>query len=184
MVKTGHKVISLFLVNLLLILSLVMCGQEAPAAEHLKRGNELSRDGKFEEAVAEYEQALEIESENVDLMSNLGVAYYNIGQLDKAIDHYSRAIEIAPNDADIRSNLAAAYVQLEQLDNALDQYQKAVELNPSLAEAFFGLGVVYALMGRKDDAIQAFEKFQELDSSEDSQATNDAKEYLKLLRGQ
>lgn len=184
MVKTRHKAISLFLVSLTIVLCLAMCGQEESDPEHLKRGNELSRAGKFEEAVVEYEQALEIEPENVDLLSNLGVAYYNLGQLDKAIDHYSRAIEIAPNDADIRSNLAAAYVQLDQLDNALEEYKKAVELNPSLAQAFFGLGVVYALKGRTDDAIQAFEKFQELDPGEDLQATNDAEKYLKLLRGQ
>ena len=184
MVKNEYKAISLFLVSLLIVLSLAMCGQEEPVSEHLKRGNELSRSGEFEEAVAEYEKALEIEPENIDLLSNIGVAYYNLGQLDKAIDHYSRAIEIAPSDADIRSNLAAAYVQLEQLDNALEEYQKAVELDPSLAQAFFGLGVVYALKGRTDDAIQAFEKFQELDSGQDLQATNDAQEYLKLLRGQ
>lgn len=184
MVKTGHKAISLFLVSLTIVLCLAMCGQEEPDSEHLKRGNELSRAGKFEEAAVEYEKALEIEPENVDLLSNLGVVYYNLGQLDKAIDHYSQAIEIAPNDADIRSNLAAAYVQLDQLDNALEEYQKAVELNPSLAQAFFGLGVVYALKGRTDDAIQAFEDFQELDSGEDLQATKDAEKYLKLLRGQ
>jgi tetratricopeptide (TPR) repeat protein len=190
-VKTTQKAISFFFVSLLIMLSLSMCGKEEPAEEHFKRGNELSLSGEFEEAVAEYEQALEIEPENVDLMSNLGVAYYNLGQLDKAIDQYSRAIEIAPNDADIRSNLAAAYVQkhqtsgaLDQLDRALEEYQKAVQLEPTLAQAFFGLGVVYALFSRNDDAIQAFEEFQRLDTGQDSQATSNAEEYLKLLRGQ
>jgi Flp pilus assembly protein TadD len=190
-VKTTQKAISLFFVSLLIMLSLSMCGKEEPAEEYFKRGNELSLSGEFEEAVAEYEQALEIEPENVDLMSNLGVAYYNLGQLDKAIDQYSRAIEIAPNDADIRSNLAAAYVQeyqtsgaLDQLGRALQEYQKAVQLEPTLAQAFFGLGVVYALLSRNDDAIQAFEEFQRLDTGKDSQATSNAEEHLKLLRGQ
>jgi tetratricopeptide (TPR) repeat protein len=190
-VKITQKAISLFFVSLLLMLSLSMCGKEEPAEDHFKRGNELSLSGELEEAVAEYEQALEIEPENVDVMSNLGVAYYNLGQLDKAIDQYSKAIEIAPKDADIRSNLAAAYVQkyqtsgaLDQLDSALAEYEKAVELKPTLAQAFFGMGVVYALLGRDDDAIQAFEEFQELDTGQDAQATSNAEEYLKLLRGQ
>jgi tetratricopeptide (TPR) repeat protein len=190
-VKTTQKAISLFLVSLLIMLSLSMCGQDEPAEDHFKRGNELSVSGDFEEAVAEYEQALEIEPENVDILSNLGVAYYNLGQLDKAIEQYSKAIDTAPKDADIRSNLAAAYVQkyqtggaLDQLEKALEEYQTAVELNPSLAEASFGLGVVYTLLGRNDDAIQAFEQFQELDTGQDSQATINAEEYLKLLRGQ
>ncbi|MGD9146785.1 MAG: tetratricopeptide repeat protein [Anaerolineae bacterium] len=189
--KTIQKSISLFFVSLLMIMSLSMCGQSEPAEDHFKRGNELSLSGEFEEAVAEYEQALEDEPENVDVLSNLGVAYYNLGQLDKAIEQYSKAIEIAPKDADIRSNLAAAYVQQyqtsgvsDQLESALEEYQTAVELDTSLAEAFFGLGVVYALLGRNDDAIQAFEEFQGLDTGQDSQATDNAEEYLKLLRGQ
>lgn len=189
--KTTQKAISLFFVSLLIMLSLSMCGQAEPAEDHFKRGNELSLSGEFEEAVAEYEQALETEPQNVDILSNLGVAYYNLGQMDKAIEHYSKAIEIAPKDADIRSNLAAAYVQkyqasgvLDHLESALEEYQTAVELNPSLAEAFFGLGVVYALLGQNDDAIQAFEEFQGLDTGQDSQATDNAQEYLKLLRGQ
>lgn len=190
-VKTTQTTISLFFVSLLIMLSVSMCGQGEPTEDHFKRGNELSLSGEFEQAVAEYEQALEIEPENVDMLSNLGVAYYNLGQLDKAIDQYSKAIEIAPDDADIHSNLAAAYVQKhqtsgasDQLERALEEYQTAVELKPSLAEAFFGLGVVYALLGRNDDAIQAFEEFQGLDSGQDSQATDNAAEYLKLLRGQ
>ena len=189
--RTTQKVMSILFVSLFIVLSLAMCGKQEAAEEHFQRGNELSLSGDFEEAIAEYEQALEIEPENIDLMSNLGVAYYNLGQLDKAIEQYSRAIEIAPNDPDIHSNLAAAYVQkyqvsgaLEQLERALEEYQKAVELNPTLAQAFFGLGVVYALLGRNDDAIQAFEEFQGLDTGEDSLATSNAEEYLKMLRGQ
>ena len=189
--RSSQKTISLFFVSLLVVLSLVMCGNGETAEEHFKRGNELSLSGDFERAIEEYRQALEIEPDNVDLMSNLGVAYYNLGELDKAIVQYSRAIEIAPNDPDIRSNLAAAYVQkhqlsgaLEHLESALAEYQKAVELKPTLAQAFFGLGVVYALLGRNDDAIQAFEEFQALDTGEDSLATSNAEEYLKMLRGQ
>ena len=69
------------------------------------------------------------------------------------------------------------------MNTALQEYQTAVELNPSLAQAFFGLGVIYSLLGRNDDAIQAFEEFQKLDTGQDTTATNNAEEYLKLLRG-
>jgi tetratricopeptide (TPR) repeat protein len=161
------------------------------AEEHFIQGNELSQAGDFAQAAIEYGQALELDPDNVDVMTNLGVAYYNLGQLDRAIEQYTEAIKIAPNDADIRSNLAAAYVQKhqmggesDQLDKALEEYQKAVELNPSLAQAFFGLGVVHVLLGQNDDAIKAFERFQELDTGQDPMATSNAEEYLRQLRGQ
>lgn len=163
----------------------------ASAEEHFRKGNELSQAGDFAKAAEAYETALEFAPDDVDAMSNLGVAYYNLGELDRAIEQYTKAIERAPNDADIRSNLAAAYVQKhqtsgapDQLDKALAEYQKAVELNPSLAQAFFGLGVVHVLLGQNDAAIEAFERFQELDTGQDPMATSNAEEYLRQLRGQ
>lgn len=182
---------------MLITMALSTCGEVTPTAgptsivDHFERGNELSLNGQFEEAVREYEKALELEPDNVDVLTNLGVALYNLGQLDQAIEQYSTAIELAPKDADIHSNLAAAHVQEYQIDGALDQlnqalaeYQKAVELNPDLAEAHFGLGVVYTLQGRNEDAIRAFQRFQDLDTGKDPLATQNAEEYLGQLRGQ
>lgn len=185
------------LLGLLIMMSLAACGAATPAKdpvlvkEYFERGNELSQTGEFEKAVDEYKKVLEIEPQDVDAMSNLGVAYYNLGQLDDAIGQYSKAIELAPDDADIHSNLAAAYVQQyqvsgtpDQLERALEEYQKAVKLKPDLPEAYFGLGVVYVLLQRNQDAIEAFVRFQELDTGKDSVATDNAMQYLKQLRGQ
>jgi Flp pilus assembly protein TadD len=163
----------------------------SPAQEHFRQGNEFSQAGESEKAVDQYLMVLETEPQNVDAMTNLGVAYYSLGKLDEAVEQYRKALAIAPNDADIHSNLAAAYVQKyqqsgaqEQLDTALAEYQKAVELAPGLSEAHFGLGVVYLLLGRNDDALQALEKFLDLDTGKDPLATANAKEYIKQLRGQ
>jgi tetratricopeptide (TPR) repeat protein len=203
-VKTIHKIRHFFLISLALVLALVTCGKTTPTEEqavaterppavedHFRQGNELSQANEFEKAIDEYRQALEINSNDVDVLANLGVAHYNLGHWDDAIEQYLKAIEISPDDADIHSNLAAAYVQKHQsggsaddLDRALEEYQKAVDIKKDLAEAHFGLGVVYLLMGRNEDAIKALEKFQELDEGKDPMATDNAKQYLEQLRGQ
>jgi tetratricopeptide (TPR) repeat protein len=154
------------------------------AEDFFKQGNEFIQAGELEKAVEEYKKALEIDADNVDVLTNLGVVYYNLGQLDEAVLHYSRAIESAPGDADIHSNLAAAYVQMDQLDRALEEYLTALDLNPDLAEATCGLGVVYLQQGEVDKAIQAFEKFQELDTGRDPMASTQAEQYLQQLRGE
>lgn len=195
--KRAPKAALFSLVGLLAVLALAACSEATPTAmpssilDHFKRGNELSQNGQFEEAAAEYRLALDADPENVDVLANLGVALYNLGQLDEAIELYQKATELAPEDADLRSNLAAAYVQKHQLDGeqdwldqALEEYQQAIELNAELAEAHFGLGVVYTLLGRDQNAIQAFEEFQDLDTGKDAMATQMAEEYLKQLRGQ
>jgi Flp pilus assembly protein TadD len=179
----------LCLACLCIVLALAACG--STAEDHFRQGNEFSQSGDFDKAVEEYQRALELEPENVDAMSNLGVAYYNLDQLAEAIEQYSKALELAPRDADIHSNLAAAHVQKyqqsgapAQLESALEEYTEAVELEPNLAEAHFGLGVVYLLLQRNDEAILAFARFQELDTGKDPTATENAAEYLKQLRGQ
>jgi tetratricopeptide (TPR) repeat protein len=186
--KRIRKAALLLLVGLLSSLALTACGQTAEG--HFRKGNEFAEAVQFAEAAEEYEKALELEPDNVDVMSNLGVTYYRLGELDKAIEIYTKAIAIAPEDADIHSNLAAAYVQkqepgaTDQLDMALEQYQTAIELAPDLAEAHYGAGAVYALLGRIEEAIQAFERFQELDTGTDPKATENAQAILEQLRGQ
>ena len=59
------------LVGLLSSLVLTACGQTAEG--HLEKGNEFLEAMQFAEAAEEYEKALEIEPDNVDVMSNLGV---------------------------------------------------------------------------------------------------------------
>ncbi len=185
----GNRKALLLLILLLGSLVLAACGD--PTGGHLKAGNGFTEAGQFAEAVEEYEAALELDPGNVDVMTNLGVAYYQLGQPSMAVDIYNQAIAIAPEDADIRSNLAAAYVQqyepegdTEPLDMALEQYQKAVELDPDLPEAHFGLGIVYWLLERNDEAIAEFEEFQAVDKGTDPQATQNAQAMLEQLRGQ
>ena len=179
----------ILLVVLLSLLVLAACGD--PTQGHLKAGNNFTTAGQYAEAVEEYEAALELDPDNVDVMTNLGVAYYQLGQPSMAVDMYNKAIAIAPEDADIRSNLAASYVQqyepdgtTEPLDMALEQYQKAVELEPDLPEAHYGLGAVYMLLGQTESAITSFERFQELDKGTDPQATENAQAILQQLIGQ
>jgi superkiller protein 3 len=159
-------------------------GEATTAEEHFQLGNQYTQEGRFEEAIAEYQAAIEANPDNVSAMTNLGVAYYNAGRLDEAVTQYQAALELAPNDADIHSNLAAAYVQQGKLDLALEQYQRAVDLDPSLAQAYFGLGVIYIELGQNEDAIAAFEQFQAHDSGSDSMATDLARQYLEQLRGE
>jgi tetratricopeptide (TPR) repeat protein len=179
---------------LVLVWGLAACGagQPSPEAtvsgdvdgdEHFQRGNQFVENGQFEEAIGEYEAALAAEPDNVSVMINLGVAYYNTGQFQQAVTQYQRALDIAPDEADVHSNLAATYVQVGDLETALQEYQAAVALQPDLAQAHFGLGVVYIELGENAQAIEALERFEELDTGQDSMATDLARQYLEQLKG-
>lgn len=179
------RVQSILTLVLAIALGLAACGGENAAVKgHFEQGNELARSGDYDKAIEEYKAALQEKPNNVSVLTNLGVAYYNIGQLDQAIAQYQAALKTAPNDADIHSNLAAAYVQQGKLDQALAEYQRAIELKPDLAQAHYGLGVIYGQQGKTDEAIEAFNKFVEFDPGTDPIASEQAQQYLKDLGGQ
>ena len=72
------------------------------------KGNANYSRGNFDNAVADYEAALEEGFESGPLYYNLGNAYYKKGALGKAILNYTRASRLMPSDADTRANLAYA----------------------------------------------------------------------------
>lgn len=166
-----------------LVLALSACVNSKAAEEHFEKGNQLAEAQQYEQAIVEFEAALDEDPKFVSARVNMGVAYYQLNRMDEAIAQYEKAIELEPEDADIHSNLAAAHVQLNQLDEARKEYLLATELNPDLAEAYFGLGVVYLYSEKPDEAIQAIERFQELDTGKDPTATDLAQQYLQQLKG-
>src|SRR5208283_728347 len=64
--------------------------------------------GQFDDAIAHYRKALEIEPDHVAAHNNLGLALAGRGQVDEAIAHYQKALEVNPDYAEAHNNLAVA----------------------------------------------------------------------------
>jgi tetratricopeptide (TPR) repeat protein len=76
-----------------------------------EKGNQLYRDGRFEEAIQEYEEIIRQGYASAALFHNLGNSYYRLGKISPAILAYERAIRLAPNDPDIQHNLSLAHLR-------------------------------------------------------------------------
>ena len=57
----------------------------------------LAARGRTDEAIAQYQRALEIKSDYADAHNNLAVALAARGRTDEAIAHYQRALESKPD---------------------------------------------------------------------------------------
>ena len=123
----------------------------------------LFQKGQVDEAVSQYQKALEINPNYVAAHYNLGNALFQKGQLDEALAQYQKAVEINPNDAEAHVNLGNALFQNEQLDEALAQFQKAIEINPNDAETHYNLGNALFQKGQLDEAVAQFQKALEID---------------------
>jgi Flp pilus assembly protein TadD len=66
--------------------------------ELLKRGKALLAEGKFEEALSCFEQAVFLEKNKAELWNCMGVALRSIGRYDEALECYNKALQIEPTD--------------------------------------------------------------------------------------
>jgi tetratricopeptide (TPR) repeat protein len=88
----------------------------------MKNGNDAYQNGKYQDAIADYEKLVSDGYEGVSLYYNLGNAYYKDGKLGYAILYYEKALRLSPNDDDIQHNLAIANAKTIDRINTLPQF--------------------------------------------------------------
>lgn len=81
---------------------------QSSAVSLYSEGNELYRQGAYEQARQRYEAATETGVRDARLFYNLGNACFKTEGLGEAILWYERALRLEPRDEDIRANLAFA----------------------------------------------------------------------------
>jgi len=89
------------------------------------RGQILARQGKKDEAVAQYRGALQADPTFAPAAFDLGVEEYNAGDYKGAEAAYKTAVQDDPNNYQAHANLASTYRQLEQYPSANAEYKTA-----------------------------------------------------------
>ena len=64
----------------------------------VEQGNLLLIEGKFEDALGFFEQALLLDQKNPELWNYKGVALRSIGRYNEAIECFNKSLEIDPRD--------------------------------------------------------------------------------------
>jgi Flp pilus assembly protein TadD len=130
------------------------------AQAHNNFGLALFVEGKIEEAIFHYNEAICIKPDRL-YYSNRGDAYRKLGQYQRAIEDYNEAIRLKP-DFNAYYNRGNAYTKLNQYQLALKDYNEVIRLNPDYAEAYNNLGVVYFIQGNKNLGCRNAQKACEL----------------------
>jgi tetratricopeptide (TPR) repeat protein len=114
------------------------------------RGLYWSRQGKYEQMLAEYLLAAGIEPENPRWHANVGEAYSKLGDLVAALSAYQRAVDLAPTQADYWRLLAifCAENNVRLEDVGLPAAQQANLLVPNDPATLDALGYVLLSTGR------------------------------------
>jgi tetratricopeptide (TPR) repeat protein len=123
------------------------------ALAHLNRGKDFGAEGKFDEAIQEFDQALAINKDLVEVYVRRGSTYSVKGDNDKAIADCNQAIQLNPNYPEAYFWRGVAYGSKHEFDKGIADYNQAINLSPYYASAYGGRGFMYAFKGDYDKAI-------------------------------
>ena len=125
----------------------------------------MSRAGKYNEALADLQQAIDLRPGYIGLYFSRGVTYFLSQQFDKAVADFDRYIRKEPKDPSAYLNRGASYLFLKDTLKAMSDYNRAIKLDRFDPEGYVRRGRLYADTGDYARAIEDMDKAIQLDSS-------------------
>ncbi|MDC0934782.1 tetratricopeptide repeat protein [Pirellulales bacterium] len=126
--------------------------------------NKLYQEGRRDEAIEKYREAIQAGPKLVSAHLNLGIALAGKQQHDKAAAAFRRAVEINPDDFDAHFHLATSLGRLYQLDEAITHFGRAIELKPDFYHAHLYLANVLKFQRKFAEASGHFRQALEMNS--------------------
>ena len=123
---------------------------------YVKLGDECFEKGEYPNAIANYNQALQVKSSDIDLYYKRGLAHYQIGDYEAAIADYSQAIQMNLHDAKSYNKRGLALSQLGRLEEAINDYTQAIIINPNVAVAYKNRAEARSHVGDNQGAIEDY----------------------------
>jgi len=102
---------------------------------HNNLGSVLATLGRFDEAIAEFQEALRLQPDYADAHNNLGNALLHEGKVDEAMQHYEEAVKITPGSPEAQYDLGVVLERMGRAAEAAQHYQIALRLRPDLVPA-------------------------------------------------
>jgi tetratricopeptide (TPR) repeat protein len=147
------------LLAIMLIIFLAACGDDNKKSdEHLAAGQKLMEQGKYDAALPELQQAVELNKDSIDAKVALGNAYRGLKRYDDALDAFRAAKKI--DRYVVKPHIASALTRVDtgQVEMAIDELNHVIELDPKNLEVKILLGKVSMMPYRQPDGTVGISK--------------------------
>lgn len=108
--------------------------------------------GRYPEAVANFQRVLSVDNRNDRAYWGLATAYAATGLPEKAEDAWNKAIALHPNSVDVYAQVAKFELIRGEYAKAVLNYRKALSLTPENPVMMSGLGVALLYAGSLDES--------------------------------
>lgn len=125
---------------------------------HLEYNN-----SNFSNSLELYKKVLEIEPNNEEALTNLGVVSKALGNHKEAIEYYIKSIKVNPHSALTYNNLGNAFKAIKDYKRAILAFSDCIKRDPKNSNAYNNLGMVYESTGDNAKAIIAYKEAVKID---------------------
>jgi tetratricopeptide (TPR) repeat protein len=134
--------------------------------EAFDAGLALAQQGKYAEAVVEYNKALEKDPDQAYIQANLADALAKMDKNEEALAAYQKAIALKPDDPAMYTNMGVLLGKMGKTEESQAMFKKAAEISPaSAAQNFYNLGATLVNSGKSAEAAAAFRQAIQADPS-------------------
>jgi protein O-mannosyl-transferase len=119
-------------------------------------GLALVEQGKIQEAIAHFSEALRIKPDDAEAHYSLGLALAGQRKIQGAIAHFAEALRIKPEYSEAHNGLGVTLVWQGKIQEAIAHFTEALRIKPDDAKAHYNLGIALAEQGKIQEAIAHF----------------------------
>lgn len=128
----------------------------------IRKANKKKREGKIDDAIADYRQAIELSNNSYIIHHNLGDALLKKELLEEAAYYFKKAVELNPSSVISCGFLGEILLKQKLFDQAILYLEKAIDKYPQSHKYYNDLGLALIGQGNNELATNYFQKAIEL----------------------
>ena len=114
--------------------------------------------GEYDQAISEYEQAIDLKPGFPFSYAGLGYVYYFSGYLEPARLNFQKALDLAPETLEALAGLGWVFLEEGNFEFAEKKFQEVLQIDPANLDAHLGMGWVYLDQSKFQESQQEFER--------------------------
>lgn len=150
---------------------------------YITKASILSQCGAYHDAVTALKRALEVTSDDHDMiLMTLAIEYQNLQNYDKAIEYLIKSLEINCDNEDAIYELGYCFEVSKRQEDGVQAFSKLIDQSPYNAHAWFNLGASYQSLENFERALVAFDYVIIIDEDFHAAYFNKASVLVRLER--
>lgn len=121
--------------------------------------------GRYEDAAAQFQEAVRLDPLNIRAYNNLGITYFKMRRFNDAADCFLKVLDISSGNIFARNNLGLTYLKLGDNSRAEESFKRVLMIEPFDLAANYLLGYLFYTEGEFQRAWRYYREANEINST-------------------